>query len=375
MRILYVYHDDARCINVQSGRPYSIIRKFEERGHEVIDLFPLRREIDFRYARNKLMALLSGRKYGGERGISYLMAMKLVIEEVISRLDPDCVFSPSSIPLSLVSAGRCRIFTADATFDLLASTYPRLCKISNKYSDEARFQESLAIQSADFCVYPSEWAARSAINVYGASEAKVRIIPFGANIDNPPTTEYISNRIGMRSCDHISFVFVGIDWERKGGELAVKLIMQLNANNIAAHLHVIGVSGLNSEFVTFHGFLDKGKSDQRAQFNTIMSSSHFFLLPTSAEAFGLSFCEALCYGLPCIAYRVGGIGDIIKDGHNGFFMEEQGGRQVIERMKYLIANWDDYMALCINARRDYETKFNWDSFVAGIEDLIALKSL
>ena len=92
-----------------------------------------------------------------------------------------------------------------------------------------------------------------------------------------------------------------------------------------------------------------------------MNSSHFFLLPVSAEAFGLSFCEALCYGLPCIAYRVGGVSNIIVEGKNGFFLEEQNDQKLLESMKYFIANWDDYIVLCMNARRDYETKFNWDS--------------
>ena len=374
MRILFVYTEDARSINVQSGRPYSIYRTFQQRGHEIIDLFPLRRKKGARYAFDKFKAWLAGRTYGGERHISYLYAMKLLIEDAISLHDPDLIFSPSSIPLSLVSTGRCRIFCADATFRGLASSYPRLAKISSQYSKEANFQEWIAMRTADFCVYPSKWAAFSAKDEYKANQNKVCVIPFGANIKSPPSSELISMAILERSLDSLQFVFIGIDWVRKGGDKAVELIEALNSAGIAAHLHVIGMLKECNQNVTFHGFLDKSDRVKNEQFSKIMGRSHFFLLPTSAEAYGLSFCEALCYGLPCIGHKVGGVADIIAEDHNGFYLDGLSITCFVGKIRTIIEKPEAYRRLCTNARRDYEARFTWDAFVSAIEKLAYSRS-
>jgi glycosyltransferase involved in cell wall biosynthesis len=372
MRILYAYGEDAHSIKVQSGRPYSIYRTFQRRGHEIVDLFPLRRRRDSRYVYDKFKGWLSGRKYAGERYISYLYEMKLIIEEAIVRRDPDLVFSPSSIPLSLVSKGRCRIFTADATFDGLAGLYPRLSSISEQYSREAYFQEWIAMRTADFCVYPSEWAASSARKVYGAVASNVHVIPFGANIEKPPSSDDIADLIDKRNLDRLQFVFIGGDWRRKGGDVAVRLIEMLNRGGIPAHLQVIGVAGQSDDATTFHGYLDKSNENDIRKFTEIVSKAHFFLLPTSAEAYGLSFCEAMCYGLPCIARRVGGVVDIITENHNGFFLDEPVGTAFFDKIRAIIEDREVYRTFCRNARQSYESRFTWEAYVAGIERLVEM---
>lgn len=369
MRILFVYTEDARAINVQSGRPYSIYRTFQQRGHEIVDLFPLRRKKGAHYAFDKFKAWLAGRTYGGERHISYLYAMKLLIEEAISVHDPDLIFSPSSIPLSLVSGGRCRIFCADATFYGLASTYPRLARVSSQYSKEAHFQEWIAMRTADFCVYPSQWAAFSAKDEYEANEDKVCVIPFGANIASPPSSDLISMAVMKRALDSLQFVFIGLDWIRKGGDRAVELIEALNSAGIAAHLHVIGTNKECNKNVTFHGFLDKSDKVSNGKFSAIMERCHFFILPTSAEAYGLSFCEALCYGLPCIGHKVGGVADIITEDHNGFYLDGLTKARFVDKIRTIIESPEIYRRLCTNARQDYDARFTWNAFVSAIETL------
>ena len=49
----------------------------------------------------------------------------------------------------------------------------------------------------------------------------------------------------------------------------------------------------------------------------ILASADLFLLPTDRESFGLSALEALACGVPSLAYDVGGIVEVIKDGVTG----------------------------------------------------------
>lgn len=42
----------------------------------------------------------------------------------------------------------------------------------------------------------------------------------------------------------LRILFSGVDWERKGGEIAVDTVMQLNAAGIRATLYVAGIKDL-----------------------------------------------------------------------------------------------------------------------------------
>jgi hypothetical protein len=55
-------------------------------------------------------------------------------------------------------------------------------------------QELTAISKASKIVYSSKWAADSAISDYQADADNVVVLPFGANLDNPPLAEEILSK-------------------------------------------------------------------------------------------------------------------------------------------------------------------------------------
>ena len=61
----------------------------------------------------------------------------------------------------------------------------------------------------------------------------------------------------------------------------------------------------------------------------IYASADLFVMPSitakdgDKEGFGLVILEAFASGLPIVASRSGGITDIVKDGVNGFLVEEK----------------------------------------------------
>jgi glycosyltransferase involved in cell wall biosynthesis len=52
----------------------------------------------------------------------------------------------------------------------------------------------------------------------------------------------------------------------------------------------------------------------------VLRQSDVLVLPTSKESFGMVLIEAMAQGTPVIATKVGGIPDIISDGHDGFLI-------------------------------------------------------
>jgi len=54
---------------------------------------------------------------------------------------------------------------------------------------------------------------------------------------------------------------------------------------------------------------------------SVMASTDIFLLPSATESFGLAALEAMSYGIPVVASRVGGIPEVIRDGLDGCLAE------------------------------------------------------
>jgi len=77
--------------------------------------------------------------------------------------------------------------------------------------------------------------------------------------------------------------------------------------------------GGTPEFVNVIGFVDKASADGYAMLNKPLEESHFMILPTFAEAYGIVFCEASSFGLPSIALKRGGVP--VKDHVNGLLFD------------------------------------------------------
>jgi len=56
---------------------------------------------------------------------------------------------------------------------------------------------------------------------------------------------------------------------------------------------------------------------------TILACTDLFLLPSATESFGLAALEAMAYGVPVIASRVGGLPEVVRHGVDGY-LEPQG---------------------------------------------------
>ena len=63
------------------------------------------------------------------------------------------------------------------------------------YTDATNGDDVVGIARARKIIYPSEWAARSAVQDYQADPGKVVVVPFGANIEDvPPAAEVLRPR-------------------------------------------------------------------------------------------------------------------------------------------------------------------------------------
>ncbi len=78
---------------------------------------------------------------------------------------------------------------------------------------------------------------------------------------------------------------------------------------VASHAARVGVS----QHVSFAG--------SRKDLPELFAGADVMCLPTEGEPFGLVFLEAMAAGLPTVAYRSGGVPEIVEDGKTGFLVD------------------------------------------------------
>lgn len=228
-----------------------------------------------------------------------------------------------------------------------------------------------AIHNATLSVYPARWSADSAINDYDADPSKIHVVPYGANLQDPPTRE---QAIDCTPRDRCRLLWIGVEWDRKGGQLTYDTMVELNQRGIDAQMVVVGAQppeACDHPNVTSHGFLNKQVPQQLATYESLWKTAGFFMLPSRGETFGAVFCEAAANGLPSISTDTGGIPDAVAHGESGLLLPlEAGPTDYADAIEKLWSDRPAYEKLVQTTRARYEQVLNWDAWADAVSDLI-----
>ena len=216
--------------------------------------------------------------------------------------------------------GKPVIYVSDATFPAMIDYYPPFCNLWKWNIRQGIDIEKKSLDKATTIVLSSDWSAASAVKDLGQSINKIHVIEFGANIDQ----KYISNRTFIYK-DHLDLLFLGVEWLRKGGAIAVDATRWLNEHGISATLHIVGIKEMDESikalpYIDYIGFLNKNNPEEYLRLTQVIESCQAMLLPTIAECAGISFAESSAYGLPVFTYCTGGVSNYIQNGKNGYML-------------------------------------------------------
>lgn len=371
MKVAYAYELDASDIGVQSGHPFSILQQLQMRG-EVQPIFPLSDRARYLFAPKYLAHRLSSRIYRPEREPAVLKAFARQVERELGRSNADWIFSPGSPAITYVRSERPIVFCADATFANMVGFYESFSNLSSEYLAQGHAQEARAIANASAAVYPSDWAAQSAVRDYGADPAKVHLIPFGGNV-NAPSRAAVEAAVRARPATPLKLLFIGREWERKGGDIVVEAAKTLHRGGLEVELALVGLTAPPADlpsFVTNHGLLSKADEAQRARIEDLLLQSHFLFVPSRAEAYGMVFCEAAAFGLPSVSTDVGGIPTMVRNGQTGALLSrDSSAGAYADAIAQMFEDISSYQGLCMRARDVYDRELNWAAFADRLVDL------
>ncbi|MEZ4867902.1 MAG: glycosyltransferase family 4 protein [Caldilineaceae bacterium] len=215
------------------------------------------------------------------------------------------------------------------------------------------------------CVLPwSNWVRHSLITEYGVAPEKIKVIPPGVD------TQWWQPRPPQAPSDKVRILFVGGDFQRKGGELLLQAFRALPAGS--AELVLVTRTPVHEG----DGVIVR--TDLRPNSPELLElyqSSDLFVLPTQAEAFGIAAVEAGAVGLPVIATNVGGVSDIVIDGVTGILLERPDVTLLSANLQQLLTASAWRQQLGIQARthveRHFDAQTNAARIFAIIEEIVA----
>jgi glycosyltransferase involved in cell wall biosynthesis len=236
--------------------------------------------------------------------------------------------------------------------------------------------EAQAAQRCTGLIFSSEWACAEAVRLYGVPRHKLHSIPLGASWTPDVATERLLEIIAARPDDKLDLLFVGKDWERKGGPLAIEIARHLKLRGVSkVRLHIVGcrppLPADAAEFIECHGFLNAKMPQEAALLKKLFYESHFLLVPTRAECFGLVFAEAQAFGLPPISRAVQALPSIIADGETGILQPDGAtAADYVVRILQIIGDRERYRAMASAAHARFRARLSWESFAERVIETI-----
>ncbi len=266
--------------------------------------------------------------------------------------------------------GKPVIYVSDATFPAMIDYYPPFCNLWKWNIRQGIDIEKKSLDKATTIVLSSDWSAASAVKDLGQSINKIHVIEFGANIDQ----KYISNRTFIYK-DHLDLLFLGVEWLRKGGAIAVDATRWLNEHGISATLHIVGIKEMDESikalpYIDYVGFLNKNNPEEYLRLTQVIESCQAMLLPTIAECAGISFAESSAYGLPVFTYCTGGVSNYIQNGKNGYMLPlGSSGIDFGKKIKECLESCE-LESMAHTSFEVYREKLNWNTWQNKMAEVI-----
>lgn len=365
MKIAYTCVYKALDINSWSGTSLFMAKMLERMGNDVyyVDQIetPQTMGVKIKY---KLFAILSQKKFLYSREPKLLEMIAKEINGRTKNQKIDLIFTPGLRLLGALKTDIPTAFFSDATFAGLVDYYDDFTNLSKYTLNNSYRMERHALESAKLCVFSSKWAADSAIKSYNINPKKIRVCPFGSNFPYEPTTDEIIKNLTNKERKKLKLIFIGVNWVRKGGDVAIKIVKKLNKNGIPADLHIVGSVSKEYEsipdYIRIEGFLNKNKANDLEKLKELLAQVHFMILPTRAECTAIVYNEVNSYGIPALSTDTGGVSSVIKENENGHLFSSDDIDGYCEKIAYYHANRDKYIDLSINTYKYYKENLTWE---------------
>ncbi len=214
----------------------------------------------------------------------------------------------------------------------------------------------------------SRWLADAFMRDFGVPHSKIIVAGSALNFDPIPAV------VTERNTEP-HYLIVGRDFERKGGRVLLEAFAKVRRELPRAQLVIIGPTlDRLPDGVTCLGFLDREIPEHVAKLEQAFQRASIYVLPSLYEPFGISLCEAMAHGLPCIGVNEFAMPEIISHGETGLLVERGSAQSLADAMLTLARDPAMATQYGLAGRKKLEANFTWDAvgrrIVDGVKSLI-----
>jgi glycosyltransferase involved in cell wall biosynthesis len=215
--------------------------------------------------------------------------------------------------------------------------------------------ERALYRRADKILTTAMHVERTLIHAYDCDPKRVKTIFIGANIETSETSEEIARYAAGR------ILFVGVEWQRKGGPTLLAAFDKVAARFSHATLTIAGCSPvLTHPRARATGLLP------RAEVAALFREASIFCLPSLVEPSAVASVEAMAFKLPVVATNVGGFPGMIKESETGFLVPPNDPDALANALSTLLADPTRACAMGQAGHRRGREFFTWDAVGARL---------
>ena len=324
MRLLVFTEGDAETNDAWSGSAKSLVQSLRAEGHTVetvdCDLYgamkalalaatfrPDRQSWWVRYHLSRLPFRLRTR--AAERGLRRAGPFDAVIQ-IGATYELPSVDSPRRF---MYCDSNIRVAQLGATTGFTEAAF-----MSPDEFDDVAARERSVYQSAACVFSMSRFVASTFIDFFGVPSERVHAIHAGTNRE-VGATDAGGERSGRR------VLFVGRQFERKGGPLLVEAVRRVRERHPDVRLVVVGPDAdaiPDDPGVECLGFLNPDVPEEKERLEQAFRDATVYAMPTRYEPLGISYLEAMAYGVPCVGPNAWAVPEMILDGETGILVDE-----------------------------------------------------
>ncbi|HJQ61531.1 MAG TPA: glycosyltransferase family 4 protein, partial [Burkholderiales bacterium] len=206
------------------------------------------------------------------------------------------------------------------------------------------------IRRTDYFIPFSHWVAG---NLTECGAPKERVYPLHVGLDLDIWTS--APRLAGRSGDRVKILFVGADFDRKGGALLLEVFNSHFRDR--AELHLVTKQAPESLPAHVHVYADFEPNDHRLV--SLYSQADMLVVPTTADTGPLwVFMEAMAMRLPIIGTDTGANTELLRHGETGFVVKIGNGEALTTAIDSLVDDPGKRRAMGERGRALIETKYS-----------------
>jgi glycosyltransferase involved in cell wall biosynthesis len=215
-----------------------------------------------------------------------------------------------------------------ATFDAISAGYG--------------LEGQAVLREVDAIIAVSEHQRKLLEQKFGLNASKIFVAENGVSLSR---FRYQSQ--DFKPTEMLRFVSVGYLTDRKGFHTLLSAYAILKRNGIRFKAEIIGDGPDANRYRRLSHELDLAKEVKflgvvdNSDLPKILRQSHFFVLPTRDESFGIAFVEAMACGLPVIATSVPALRDLVPNERIGLLVPSDDPKALTGALSDAMSmNWD-----------------------------------